>query len=486
MTLVQQPALSSVAKAPGVSLRLRWKRWVRSSPVVFQLVADTLAVTGTTLIFYLLRLREGSSYPLLHSTEFVGTVVFAAVVYWIGLFWLAGLYQNWFIRSPFDEAYTIIKAAAVGGAIPTVAIVLDSGWFSYKLIVYTILLATVVIAMRYGARRVQRSLRAKGVITLPTLLVGDQQGISEFIEQFDRHAAYGYALRGAVVTEEKELPGGVVPVIGNVANFEHICRRISPAACIFTFHRVDHDQILHLANIATANGAQAMIVPDLYQLVMGTVRTLSLYGLPLIEISPQLLKPWQAVVKRALDIVVSATVLIVGAPFWLLIALAIKLDSPGPVLFTQYRVGLNNRPFKLYKFRSLTCGQWDGTWVQPNDPRVTRVGAFIRRYYLDEIPQFWNVLKGDMSLVGPRPEQVVLVEKFAQMIPYYTRRHIVRPGITGWGQLQYKERALLDMLQEIRLRLRDDFYYIENLSLRLDFEIMIRTLFVVLRGHGTV
>jgi exopolysaccharide biosynthesis polyprenyl glycosylphosphotransferase len=341
----------------------------------------------------------------------------------------------------------------------------------------------LAIAARYGVRRLQMRLRSEGVIVFPTLLIGDGEGLGEFVAQSNRHTSYGYAVIGAVSDDATAVADDVL-VVGTLGELADVLDRLAPAVCIMAFRHADHDRLLEYAGIAHEHGASVMIVPDLYHVVMGTVRALSLYGVPLIEISPHLLKPWQALVKRTLDVVVSAAVLLLGMPLWVLIAVAIKLDSPGPVLFTQWRVGRGNRPFKLYKFRSMTHGRWDGTWTQLNDPRVTRVGAIIRRLYLDEIPQFWNVLKGDMSLVGPRPEQVGLVEQFAQAVPYYTRRHVVRPGITGWWQVRRERRVLPDMIQEIRSRLQDDFYYIENMSLRLDVEIIVRTIVVMLRGHG--
>lgn len=475
-TLELGPTASATKREHPLRTRL-----ARTSPVLFQLGADVVAIVLTVAVFYLLRRREAPF--VVGGTELFWSVLVVALAYWVGMFWLGGLYRNWLVRSPFDEAFAVLKVAAVGGTIPIVAIVLDSGWFSFKLVVYTLLFAVLAIAARYGVRRLQMRLRSEGVIVFPTLLIGDGEGLGEFVAQSNRHTSYGYAVIGAVSDDATAVADDVL-VVGTLGELADVLDRLAPAVCIMAFRHADHDRLLEFAGIAHEHGASVMIVPDLYHVVMGTVRALSLYGVPLIEISPHLLKPWQALVKRTLDVVVSAAVLLLGMPLWVLIAVAIKLDSPGPVLFTQWRVGRGNRPFKLYKFRSMTHGRWDGTWTQLNDPRVTRVGAIIRRLYLDEIPQFWNVLKGDMSLVGPRPEQVGLVEQFAQAVPYYTRRHVVRPGITGWWQVRRERRVLPDMIQEIRSRLQDDFYYIENMSLRLDVEIIVRTIVVMLRGHG--
>ena len=474
------------ASKDTTSQRLLWRRGVHvvANPVLWQLFADVLGIGGTISVFYALRLRESALHPAVHTVEFFISVLVASIVYWVLVFWLAGLYRNWLVRSPFDEAFVVLKATAVGVAIPVIAIFLDSGWFSYKLVSYALLLAVVVIILRSAVRHLQWRLRSSGMIVYPTVLIGDYEGIRTFLEQYTPESSYGYVISGILSDDRLSDYHSTIPRLGSLSQAERLFREDIYDACILAFDRADAEQVLQLVNAASDHGLQTMIVPNLYQVVMGSVRTLSLYGLPLIVISPHLMDPWQAVVKRLLDIVVSASVLLIGLPVWMFIALAIKLDSPGPVLFTQYRVGKGNRPFKLYKFRSMSHGSWDGTWTKLNDPRVTRVGYFLRRTHLDEIPQLWNVLIGDMSLVGPRPEQVVLAERFAQAVPYYNRRHVVRPGITGWNQVRRGRHDFPDMLQVIRSRLRDDFYYIENMSLRLDIEIIVRTIGVMLRGRG--
>ncbi|MCK5740736.1 MAG: sugar transferase, partial [Chlorobi bacterium] len=205
---------------------------------------------------------------------------------------------------------------------------------------------------------------------------------------------------------------------------------------------------------------------------------------PLIEVNTQLLKKWQEALKKVLDIVFSALVLILGSPVWLLVAIIVKLDSPGPVFYKQERVGKNGRLFMMFKYRSMVPDAEKGgpRWTSVNDTRVTKFGKFLRSSHLDEVPQFLNVLIGEMSLVGPRPERPVFVEKFSEMIPYYKRRLVVRPGITGWWQVKYT--TYVESKEEIENRLKDDFFYIENMSMKLDIEIIVRTVFLVLKGHG--
>ncbi len=193
---------------------------------------------------------------------------------------------------------------------------------------------------------------------------------------------------------------------------------------------------------------------------------------------------WERKIKRLMDIVFSLIILIVTLPITLIVALAIKLDSEGPVFFKQIRVGKDGKEFKIYKFRSMIKDAEKHTgpiWSTKDDPRITRVGKIIRKFRLDEIPQFINVLRGEMSLVGPRPERPYFVEKLSQEIPLYKRRLKVKPGITGWAQVKHKYD---ESIEDVKKKLQYDLYYIENISLRMDLKILFRTIFVVMFGKG--
>jgi exopolysaccharide biosynthesis polyprenyl glycosylphosphotransferase len=206
--------------------------------------------------------------------------------------------------------------------------------------------------------------------------------------------------------------------------------------------------------------------------------------MPLIDLVPQLMPEWERKLKRLLDIMISFIILIVSLPLSLMVAIAIKIDSPGTIFFIQQRCGLNDSVFRMIKFRSMfkDAEKHSGpVWSQKDDPRVTRVGKILRKLRLDEIPQMYNVLKGEMSLVGPRPERPFFVEKFAKEIPYYKRRLKVRPGITGWAQVKHKYD---ESIEDVKAKLRFDLFYIENMSINMDFKILFRTIFVVVFGKG--
>ncbi|MCX6162454.1 MAG: sugar transferase [Ignavibacteriae bacterium] len=246
----------------------------------------------------------------------------------------------------------------------------------------------------------------------------------------------------------------------------------------------DKNLVLTTLNYCADENVHVKIMPELSEIFSGMAKTKQIYGIPLIEVKSQLLSLPSRAAKRLIDIFISLFIITVLSPVMLITAFIIKLTSKGPVLYSQTRLGRHSKAFKVYKFRSMiTNAEESGpTWAEKDDPRVTAFGKFMRKLRLDEMPQFFNVLMNEMSIVGPRPERPYFVEQLKKEIPYYTRRLSVKPGITGWAQVKHTYDTSVD---DVKKKLQYDFYYIENMSLSLDFKIMMNTLFVIfsMKGH---
>jgi exopolysaccharide biosynthesis polyprenyl glycosylphosphotransferase len=306
---------------------------------------------------------------------------------------------------------------------------------------------------------------------------GCRDKATDLIAKIKQSIGWGYVPVSFVEYNEDESLEQIKEKLGSSFDFH------KPDTLLITTGIGDQSKIFDIANYAASKNLRVKIEPDLYHIFTGQTKAHNIYGIPLIEISPQLLKPWQEFTKRLFDLLFSTMVIILGLPLWILLAIGVKIDSPGPVFYKQIRVGKNGREFYIYKFRSMRQSS-DKTqrWTTVGDKRVTKWGKLIRKTHLDEIPQFWNVLKGDMSIVGPRPEQPHFVRDFSEEISYYNRRHVVRPGITGWWQINYGQYEI--SIDEIKNRTKDDFFYIENMSIKLDLEIVTRTVWCVIKGHG--
>ncbi len=454
------------------------------------LTIDFITINLAWNIYFQLRVETGW-FKLFLMPEFVIPML-VIYVYWLIIFTFVGMYRTWFALSRFDELSTLFKASFVGIFILFFLIFIDDyihgvGSSSRILIfIYWGVFLFMVSVGRLFVRSLQRRLLINGVGRRNSIIVGFNSKAQEVFDQIIGHPALGLDIAGFIPLRNsdshREYKGA--KIIGTLNELSNKIKQYDAKEVIIALEKEDRDSLIEIIAKCEPMNVGMKIVPDLYEILSGQARTSQLYGIPLIDIMPQLMPEWEKKLKRIFDIVISLLIILLTSPILIAIAIAIKFDSDGEVFFKLERCGINGEPFKIYKFRSMKKDAEKHTgpvWSQKGDPRITRVGKFIRKVRIDEIPQMINVLFGEMSLVGPRPERPFFVEKLSEQIPYYKRRLKVRPGITGWAQVKHKYD---ESLEDVKVKLQYDLLYIENMSLRMDFKILLRTVFVVLFGKG--
>ena len=415
-------------------------------------------------------------------------VYFAALIFIVPLYLVLygcfHLYAPKRIQGRRSEFANICKANVIGLMLFTFILfggrrfIIHFGLFSTRMILAFFGINIILLeAERMAIRLFLRSLRTNGYNQKHVLLIGYSRAAEGFIDRVSLNPEWGYHIQG-ILDDHKEQGYAYrqVQVLGTTGNLEGFLAANTLDEIVITLSIREYANLEQIVAACEKSGVHTKFIPD-YNNIIPTIPYMEdLQGLPVIHIRHvPLTGVFNATMKRCVDILGALFGLIVFSPVMLVTAVLIKLTSPGPIIFSQERIGLHNRPFKMYKFRSMEVqdpGKEKSQWTTPHDPRVTSVGRFSRKTSIDETPQFFNVLKGDMSLVGPRPERPLFVEKFKEEIPRYMIKHQVRPGLTGWAQVNgYRGDT------SITKRIEHDLYYIENWSLGFDFKIMFLTVF---------
>lgn len=454
-------------------------------------IINFLTVTTAFYAWAVLRASMGFfSQSIFWGSFHISLFIFG---FWFLLFVFFGHYRTWFTRSRIDEFIAVMKTVTIGVfLIFLVTFDLEKDvsrplpLSRLMIISYWGLMVILVGSGRIMLRTVHRKLLEAGIGRRKTLIIGWGKKAKDLFDRVTEAPALGYEIVGFVTHRDTPHKGNYknIPLKGSLANLNRLVRKEAIQEVLIALPRRSERHLEEVIRQCDGTPVGLKIVPDLYDVIIGQVRTNQIYGFPLIEILPQLMPPWEGVAKRIGDILFSLFILVGFFPIWLLVAIAIRIDSRGPIFYTQKRVGRDGKIYTMVKFRSMVLGAEKMTgpiWATYDDPRMTRLGKRLRRLRLDEIPQFINVLDGDMSLVGPRPERPYFVEKLKKAIPLYARRLRVRPGITGWAQVkgEYDQ-----SLEHVRQKLEYDLFYLENMSLRMDLKIILNTLYVMIAGKG--
>ena len=381
------------------------------------------------------------------------------------------------------EFANICKANSIGLLIFTLVLYLlgkDIFWqhFSRPMVLYFFVINIVLETVERNAIRMTlRSMRSKGYNQKYILLIGYSRAAEGYVDRVLSNPEWGYRIAGILddhIQRGKEYRG--VRIIGNTSELNTILDMNVLDEIAITLSINEYKNLEEIVAACEKSGVHTKFIPDYNNIIPTKPYMEDLLGLPVIHIRHvPLTNGINAAMKRAMDIFGALTAIILFSPVMLLTAVLIKLTSPGPIIYSKERLGLHNKPFKMYKFRSMEVqkpSEEKEKWTTPHDPRVTSVGKFIRKTSIDEMPQFFNILMGSMSLVGPRPERPFFVEKFKEEIPRYMVKHQVRPGLTGWAQVNgYRGDT------SITKRIEHDLYYIENWTLGFDFKILFLTVF---------
>lgn len=453
-------------------------------------ISDFLAIQLAFVIWVLLRKYFGyfTDFPL-NELFLISTIIY---LYWFLIFFFFGLYRSWYAQSRFDEAITLGKTITFG-VILIFLLTVDFSQDVYNpmplsralIASYWLALVLTVTSARMLLRTVQRKFLENGIGVRNTLIVGSGEKAKELYQRVLEYPALGYKVIGMVSLEEQ--PGEPSPglkQLGQFSNLSSVMAEHNVEELLIALEEDEHQRVFEIIGSCNGHNVNLKIVPDLYDIIVGQARTNQIYGFPLIEILPELMPAWEMRVKKIMDIVVASIFLVLFLPVWIIVTIAIKLDSKGPLFYIQDRVGRDGKIFRIFKFRSMIPDAESITgpvWADKKDSRITRVGRLLRNLRIDEIPQLMNIIKGEMSLVGPRPERPYFVEKLKKEIPYYSRRLRVRPGITGWAQTKHIYDRSLD---DVKKKLQFDLYYLENMSLRMDLKIILSTIYTVLSGKG--
>lgn len=460
------------------------------------ILSDFIAAMAAWVLFFLFRKIHiepqvfGTDVPITFGPRFwAGSISLPFA--WILLYYFTGFYDNMFRRSRLDDFLQTLLSSLLGVVIIFFLLILDdtildyTNYYSLFITLFLLHFIFVIIPRMIITSRMVAKVH-KREIGFKTVMVGSNENAADvYLDIINQKKSNGYEILGFINVEKKEhyqLQDHITH-LGGHENMESILMEQEVEEVIIALEPLEHGKIGDIISRLSLLDIKISAIPSMTDILTGKVKSTTIFGTPLLEVSQDVMPTWQQNVKQLMDIVISVLALIILMPLNFSLIIGVKLSSSGPILYKQDRVGRYGREFKIYKFRSMYHNAEENgpELSSKHDPRVTRFGQLMRKHRLDEIPNFINVLRGDMSLVGPRPEREYFINKITKIAPQYVHLHKVKPGITSWGQVKY---GYAENVEEMIKRLRYDILYIENLSLFVDIKILFYTIITIVKGRG--
>lgn len=450
---------------------------------------DWLTAASSWALFYYYRKTaiEHESFTM-NDTFLYGISVVPLL--WLLFYAVQGTYID--VRRLYRLKILSLTAFATifGSIILFFALLIDDEVNNYRVYYQSLLtLAALHFSITIVARIVLTSIQVKRIHAkvdgFRTLLIGGSEkavGIYNEIMQLPKGG--GTQFIGFVnLNGTDKLPEDKLPYLGHVNNLEAVIRNYNVEEVIIALESTEHERLRSIISRINNDRVVIKILPDMYDILSGSVKLNNIFGALLMEVNAEVMPAWQRFLKRLMDILLSIMAIVLLIPFYIVLAIAVKMSSPGPVLFLQERIGIYGKPFRIVKFRTMYV---DAEKAGPqlsssHDPRITKVGRFMRKTRMDELPQFFNVLMGDMSLVGPRPERQFYIDQISEREPQFLELTRVRPGITSWGQVKYGYAENVDQMIQ---RMKYDLLYLRNRSIALDLKILLYTILIVVKAKG--
>ncbi|HLG02870.1 MAG TPA: sugar transferase, partial [Bacteroidia bacterium] len=462
----------------------------RNIQVLKYVISDAVAAASAWTLFYTYRkvnvesVKFGVDVPVTYDQKFF-EVLLGITLFWLVFYGMSGTYRTIFRKSRLKELGQTFLHSLIGVLILFFALLLDDTVIDYR----TYYLSTLTLfgshfLLTVTGRMILSSITNSRIrnrkLGFNTILIGSNANALKLYHELEKQPkSWGNRFVGFVHVDHKngysEELRAQLPHLGEVEQLRKTIAENRAEEVIIAIESSEHDRLNNIINMVSDTSVLIKIVPDMYDILSGQVKMSAIYGAPLIEVNQVIMPAWQHSVKRMIDVTAALFALTILSPVYILVSIGVKFSSKGPIFYNHERIGQHGRPFMIHKFRSMCMdAEKNGPALSSkNDPRITPFGSFMRKTRLDELPQFYNVLIGEMSMVGPRPERLYYIDQIVRKAPHYRHLHKVKPGITSWGQVKYGYAENVDQMID---RLKYDLLYIENMSLYVDFKILIYTI----------